>query len=1040
MPTLSVYMTIPLHLLILESIDEIEEILKVLSQAGFAPQWRRLETENDDLAQLHKSADVIVASTWSQFDIAISQAATHSSHCAELASSQKREATDYRLNNQREQLGQTLQEKLQNDKQQLEKELEYRTKFEQLLSHLSTHFINLSLNEIDKAIDSALQEIGEFFRLDRSYIFQRTDSDSTLNKTHEWCTNGIAAKTNLLQTLAEYFADDSQNLATNLSLSASRQNKSFAETECSELAQRLAYQSQSSAGTSSGECGMHCRFPAGTEFQQGRQSSADLDGAFKGRKSIPPAAPPVPKGASPELGSGACVARVEEEVRIPKVRVLGFPQDESAVGFPRNESAVELAREESVGLRPGGSSGSVSTAGTSSDGVAVSGDESPESVRRFSRSANPKGGAPAQAQTILVVPIVLGNLVGVVGFDASHEALSSFSVPNSGNGFGALAPEIKHRFFEGRMVMLKALAELLVSAIKRKRTEKEHQRSEKTIRQEKELAQVTLQSIGDAVITTDWAGKVQYINPVAEKLTGWKTSDAHGRVLPEVFRIIDENSRATAENPFEAVWRSGQIVELINRTVLIARNGTEYAIDVSAAPIGMHQGIMIGTVLVFRDNTQSRSLAHQLSWQATHDTLTELVNRHGFEQHLAKAIAFAQHKETQHALCYLDLDQFKVINDTCGYVAGDELLRQVSVLLRQRIRSTDILARLGGDEFGILLYQCSLQKAEQIANSLQTLIQNFRFTWDSKTFTIGVSIGLVTIDHSSLDVNSLLGAADVACYAAKDKGGNYIQIYRAEDQELARQRGERQWILKIHAALEENRFCLYCQQIAPVAADLGEAHCEVLLRMIDEQGGLVPPMAFIPAAERYNLMPVIDQWVIRTFFASYTQHLGEELRHQPHHVYTINLSGASVNHNQFLDFLKEQFAQYSIPPQSICFEITETTAVANLRQAAQLIKELKQLGCRFALDDFGSGMSSLAYLKNLPVDYLKIDGSFVKNITSDQVNYALVECFNRVGQVMGMKTIAEFVENEATLEMLRSLGVDYAQGYGIAKPCPLAFG
>ena len=979
MPTLSVYMTIPLRLLILESIDEIEEILKVLSQAGFAPQWRRIETENDDLAQLHKSA-VIVASTWSQFDIALSQAATHSPHCAELAFSQKREVTDYRHNSQLEQLGQTLPEKLQNYLQQLEKELEYRTKFEQLLSHLSTHFINLSLNEIDEAIDSALREIGEFFRLDRSYIFQRTNSDSTFNKTHEWCTNGIAAKTNLLQTLAEYFADDSQDLATNLSLSASRQDKSFVETEC-QLAQRLADHSQSSAGTSSGE------------------SSADL--------AVP----------------------VEEEERIPKGRIPGEP---------RNESAVELAREEPVGLRPSGTRGSVSTAGTRSDGVAVSGDSSPESVRRFSRSANPKGGAPAQAQTILVVPIVLGNSVGVVGFDASHEALSSFSIQNSSNGFGALAPD-NHRFSEDRMVMLKALAELLVSAIKRKRTEEEHQRFEKTSQQEKELAQVTLQSIGDAVITTDWAGKVQYINPVAEKLTGWKTSDAHGRVLPEVFRIIDENSRATAENPVEEVWRSGQIVKLINRTVLIARDGTEYAIDVSVAPIGIHQGIMIGTVLVFRDNTQSRSLAHQLSWQATHDPLTTLVNRRGFEQHLAKAIASAQHKETQHALCYLDLDQFKVINDTCGHVAGDELLRQVSVLLRQRIRSTDILARLGGDEFGILLYQCSLQKAEQIANSLQTLIQNFRFTWDSKTFTIGVSIGLVTIDHSSLDVNSLLGAADVACYAAKDKGGNYIQIYRAEDQELARQRGERQWILKIHAALEENRFCLYCQQIAPVAAALGEAHCEVLLRMIDEEGGLVPPMAFIPAAERYNLMPVIDQWVIRTFFASYTQHLGEELHYQPHRVYTINLSGASVNHNQFLDFLKEQFAQYPIPPQSICFEITETTAVTNLRQAAQLISELKQLGCRFALDDFGSGMSSLAYLKNLPVDYLKIDGSFVKNITSDQVNYALVECFNRVGQVMGMKTIAEFVENEATLEMLRSLSVNYAQGYGIAKPCPLAF-
>ena len=904
MPTLSVYMTIPLRLLIFESIDEIKEVLEVLSQAGFTPQWRRIE-KSDDLAQLHESPDVIVASTGFQFDMAIAEAATYSSHYAELASSEKRTATDSRLNNQLKQLGQNLQKKRQNDKQQLERELEYRRKFEQLLSHLSTHFINLSLNEIDEAIADALQTIGEFFCLDRSYIFQRTDSDSSLTKTHEWCNNGIEPKTNSLQTLTEY-PDDSQNL------SASQQDLYL-----------NAFEVQSHS--------VHRRQTA----VRGSQALRSLFPAVERRESVPP---------EPSSGDDPLPA---------------------------------------------------------SD--------------------------PVTGQTILVVPIVLENLVGVVGFDASpKEARSPTSVP----------PD-NHRFSEDHIAMLKALASLLVSAIKRKKTEENRQHFEKTTWQEKELAQVTLQSIGDAVITTDWAGRVQYINPVAEKLTGWKTLEARGRVLPEVFCIIDENSRAAAENPVEAVWRSGQTVELINCTVLIARDGTEYAIDVSAAPIGIHQGIMMGTVLIFRDNTQSRSLAHQLSWQTTHDTLTKLVNRRGFEQHLAKAIASAQ--ETQHALCYLDLDQFKVVNDTCGHVAGDELLRQVSVLLRQRVRSTDILARLGGDEFGILLYQCTLQKAEQIVHSLQNLIQNFRFTWDGKTFTIGVSIGLVAIDHGSQDVNSLLGAADVACYAAKDKGGNYIQVYRAEDQELARQRGERQWILKINAALEENRFCLYCQKIAPVTAAFGDEHCEVLLRMLDEEGGLVPPMAFIPAAERYNLMPVIDQWVIRTFFASYTQHLGEELRHHPRRVYTINLSGASVNHSQFLDFLKEQFAQYPIPPQSICFEITETTAVTNLRQAAQLIRELNQLGCRFALDDFGSGMSSLAYLKNLPVDYLKIDGSFVKNITSDQVNYALVECFNRVGQVMGMKTIAEFVENEATLEMLRSLGVDYAQGYGIAKPCPLAF-
>ena len=789
-------MTIPLRLLILEnSIDEIEKIINVLSQAGFAPQWRRIETESDYLAQLNEELDVILASTESQLNMAkaltllkksqlnIPFIALGEANTQTLPVSLEQETIDYQLNNQREQLGQivrqTLQE-MQND-QQLEKKRADRTQFDKLLSHLSTYFINLSFTEIDEAINNALQAIGEFFLLDRSYVFQQADSEPILSKTHEWSTNSTAPQTKPLKYFTEYFSEDFE-LATNLS------PEKFPTTaaECSKLAQTLV----------------------------------------------------------------------------------------------------------------------------------------------------------DQAQTTLIVPIVLErNLVGVVGFDVSHQkACLPTSVPASGNVPGALDSKTFNEYHLGsdtdpclqrselinshtdrkdnsplppplsdRMVMLKTVAELLVSVIKRKRTEESRQRLEKTIRQDKELAQVTLQSIGDAVMTTDWTGRVQYINPVAEKLTGWKTLEAHGRLLGEVFRIIDENSRAPVENPVEEVWRSGQIVKVVNRMVLIARDGTEYAIDISAAPIGIHQGIMIGTVLVFWDNTQSRSLTHQLSWQATHDNLTKLVNRRGFEQDLAKAIASAQHEETQHALCYLDLDQFKVVNDTCGHVAGDELLRQVSVLLRQHIRSTDILARLGGDEFGILLYQCPLYKAEQIVNSLQHLIQKFRFTWDGKSFTIGISIGLVPIDHTSQDLNSLLGAADVACYAAKDKGGNYIQVYRAEDQELARQRGESQWILKIHAALEENRFCLYCQKIAPVTADFKEEHCEVLLRMINEEGALVPPMAFIPAAERYNLMPAIDRWVIRTFFAKYTQYFGEDPRHQPDHVYTINLSGASVNHNQFLDFLKEQF-------------------------------------------------------------------------------------------------------------------------------------
>ena len=453
-------------------------------------------------------------------------------------------------------------------------------------------------------------------------------------------------------------------------------------------------------------------------------------------------------------------------------------------------------------------------------------------------------------------------------------------------------------------------------------------------------------------------------------------------------------------------------------------------------------GGLVIAVLLLHNVTQSQKLTRELSWQARHDSLTGLVNRRTFEQKLVEALVSAREKNQQHTLCYLDLDQFKIVNDTCGHLAGDELLRQVTVLLQKRVRSADILARLGGDEFGLLLYQCSLENVLLLAEQLRKLIEDFRFPWGGNSFTISASIGLVAIDAHSQDLNSILGAADAACYAAKRKGRNCIHIYQPDDLELAQQRGERHWIAKINQALEDNLFRLYSQRIVPVMSHSGKESYEILLRLVNEKGELVRPMAFIPAAERYNLMPTIDRWVISTFFDSYQRyyqaHLTEgESRRK--HLYTINLSGASVNNERFVDFLQSQLTRYLIEPQTICFEITETAAIANLSQAAQLIESLKELGCCFALDDFGTGMSSLAYLKNLPVDYLKIDGSFIRNLLADPISCLMVESFNRISHAMGIQTIAEFVENEATLSKLRELGVDYAQGYAIARPSPLNF-
>jgi diguanylate cyclase (GGDEF)-like protein/PAS domain S-box-containing protein len=581
---------------------------------------------------------------------------------------------------------------------------------------------------------------------------------------------------------------------------------------------------------------------------------------------------------------------------------------------------------------------------------------------------------------------------------------------------------------------------------------------EQALFEEKELAQVTLQSIGDGVITTDANALISSLNPVAEKLTGWSTKAAKGLPLTKVFRIVNEITREPLENITQIALQEDRIIDEANNGILIALSGREFAIDHSVAPIHASDGRIIGAVVVFRDVTQVRTQARQLSWQATHDALTGLVNRREFEYQLEQAILAAQNLNEQHVLLYLDLDRFKIVNDTCGHVAGDELLRQVSELFKGKIRKTDLLARLGGDEFATLLYHCPLEGGLVIAESLLRCIQTFRFAWQGKTFSIGVSIGLVAVNIDSTSTSAVLSAADIACYAAKDKGRNRVQVYQTGDRELARQRGETQWAVQINQALEDNLFSLYFQPIVSLSnPNDSHKHCEILLRLRARSGEIISPMAFIPAAERYNLMHAIDRWVISTLFRylhndpSFKLQAEEILKSRCScpggeravrsatlpSLYTVNLSGASINEDRFIDFLQEQFSIYMIPPEVICFEITETLAIANLGKAVHFIEKLKDLGCWFALDDFGSGMSSFAYLKSLPVDFLKIDGNFVKNIVENPIDLAMVEAINRIGHVMGLKTIAEYVENEAVMIKLKELGVDYAQGYFLGMPKPL---
>jgi diguanylate cyclase (GGDEF)-like protein/PAS domain S-box-containing protein len=558
--------------------------------------------------------------------------------------------------------------------------------------------------------------------------------------------------------------------------------------------------------------------------------------------------------------------------------------------------------------------------------------------------------------------------------------------------------------------------------------------SEARLMAEKTLIEVTLHSIGDAVITTDATGHLQYLNPMAEKLTGKQLDEVRGRPVKDVLQLIDEDQRRPVESSVEACLRDGVVVGTVEHVLLVRPDGSEVDVVSTAAPIRGKDDLLIGTVLVLHDVSRARKMAKQLSYQASHDELTGLFNRREFERRLGKTMSETEPGRIVHALCYMDLDQFKIVNDTCGHIAGDELLRQFAAILREIIRDTDTVARLGGDEFGILFERCDIEVAERIAEKLLNRVREFRFVWEDFAFDVGVSIGLVSITSSEQSVTDIMSAADVACYSAKEAGRNRVSVYRLDDGELNQRHGEMRWVSRLGKALDENRFCLYCQRIVPVAdPKSGAPHYELLIRLLDEEGKLIPPLAFIPAAERYNLMTSIDRWVVRKAFETIAQHASITQGW----LFSINLSGQSLSEDNFLKFVIDAFAKTGISPEQICFEITETTAMLNLTRATQFIAVLKGMGCRFSLDDFGTGLSSFGYLKALKVDFLKIDGSFVRNIVSDSVNRAVVEAANQIGHAMGIQTVAEFVENDEILQLLRDIGVDFAQGYGVAKPQPM---
>ena len=563
----------------------------------------------------------------------------------------------------------------------------------------------------------------------------------------------------------------------------------------------------------------------------------------------------------------------------------------------------------------------------------------------------------------------------------------------------------------------------------------ELERSRKALFEEKERAEVTLHSIIDGVITTSADARIKYMNPVAERLTGWSSDHSRNVLLSNVVKIINEDTGQQMPNPITRCLEENTVEHQNNYVSLIRDDGAAVPIDVSAAPMRDNRGAVIGAVMVLHDVSSSRKLAKQLSYQASYDALTGLYNRRVFEEQLEAVLLNVQEEDRHHALCYIDLDQFKSVNDTCGHMAGDELLRQVATFLHDCIREGDTLSRLGGDEFGVLLENCPLALASQIADKIRQKVKEYRFIWENRAFEVGASIGVVNINSGNIDVASVLSAADLACYAAKGMGRNRVHIYEPTDAVLAERHGRGQWATRIVDAIEQNRFVLYQQPEVPISSEIDTKHIEILIRMKDEDGVLVKPDLFIPAAERYHLMPKIDRWVIDNVFKFMANNLINDNKNQ---IVSINLSGLTLADEDLLGYILTTRDRHGINLKEVCFEITETAAIGNLAKATQFMNELKKEGCQFALDDFGSGLSSFVYLKNMPVDYIKIDGAFVEDIVTDPIDRAMVEAITSLGRVMQIKTIAERVENEQTLDILREIGVDFVQGYHIGRPTVIA--
>ena len=551
-----------------------------------------------------------------------------------------------------------------------------------------------------------------------------------------------------------------------------------------------------------------------------------------------------------------------------------------------------------------------------------------------------------------------------------------------------------------------------------------------------ERSQLALDSLGEGLLTTDAHGIVDYINRSAELLTGIRREDAIGRPFGALIGFVDEHDRRPLPDPVEQCLGSGSRVNLGRRALLIARtSGNELGIEATASPIRGPGGDIAGAAVMLHDVSELRGITQQMSYQASHDALTGLVNRREFERRLQEALEVARGGRQAHVMCYLDLDRFKAVNDTSGHLAGDNMLREVAALIREAVRDSDTVARLGGDEFGVLLVGCPLEKARQIADDVWRAISEYRFVWKDRIFSVGVSIGLVELTGESNSLEEIMNAADSACYVAKKQGDSHIHVYSSHDEAVARSRGEIHWLQRLQAALRDGFFELYIQPIEPTRpGSTGGPAMEVFVRLHDE-GQPVQPAEFFPAAERYRLMSLIDRWVLSSALAALT---AGAIRLPPGRSLSINVSGQTLADATFLEFVVDELDRTGVQPPQICFEVSETSVIANLEQARRFIDVLHGMGCRFALDDFGSDLGGFANLKTLPMDYVKIGGEFMRDLGRDTVNQAMVSAVVGMARTLNFRLVAEQIEDLAALEAARAMGIDFVQGHAIGRPRPLA--